>query len=194
MELVIASTNSQKVYQIREVLKELVPHATLISLTSFADYTPPAHDPDKSILENAKIKAHHAAKALGKCCLAEQWGLILPSLGEKAKELFRNPSTIIQSKEILNALQAKLEHERSAYIESSIVCATPSGKERQGVGRTEGFIAESERGKGSSDFDAIFIKHDYMKTLAELSPSVRSRISPRRKALEKLLGFFESLR
>ncbi len=194
MEIVIASTSTQKVYQIREILKELAPWAHISSLAHFADYKPEGYNPEKSILENAQDKARHAAKALGKCCLAEQWGLILPALGDAAKALFQNPSTAQQTKEILDCLKHKEEHERSAYLESSVACALPDGRERHGVGRTEGFIAESERGKGSSDFDSIFIKHDYMKTLAELSPSVRSRISPRRKALEKMIGFLESLR
>ncbi len=194
MELVIASTNSQKVYEIREILKELAPWAHVTSLSHYSDFVPAPYDPEKSILENAALKARHAAKTLGKCCLSEQWGLILPALGDAAKTLFQTSTTSSQTKQILECLKYKDEHERSAYLESAIVCIAPNGKERQGVGRSEGFIAESERGKGSSDFDAIFIKHDYMKTLAELSPSVRSRISPRRKALEKLVGFFESLR
>lgn len=194
MEIVIASGNTQKVFQIREILKDLAPKACVLSLFDFPEYTLPPYDPAKSTAENALAKAQNAALALKKCCLSEQWSLILPTLGQKAKCLFEHDTTNAQTKSILNALEGKSDHERTAYIESSIACVTSDGKERVATGRTEGYIADSERGKGSNDFDAIFIKHDYMKTLAELSPSVRSRISPRRKALEKLIGFFESLR
>ncbi|MBS0635749.1 MAG: non-canonical purine NTP pyrophosphatase [Verrucomicrobia bacterium] len=190
MELVIASSNTQKVFQIREILKEIAPRATVVSLFDFPDYALPPYDPAKTIAENALAKAHDAAKTLQKCCLSEQWGLMLPSISH---EIFHGDSKVEQIKAILNALSGKSEHERTAFIESSVACVSPNGKERIVTGRTEGYIADSERGKGSSDFDSIFIKHDYAKTLAELTPSVRSRISPRRKALEKLIGFFETL-
>ncbi len=194
MEIVIASSNTQKVFEIREVLKEIAPRAYVVSLFDFPEYELPVFDPSKTVVENALAKAHHAATALQKCCLAEQWALSLPSLGERAKELFNEETSSAQTKNILHMLSGKSDHERTAYIESSIACVTPDGKERTATGRVEGFIADNEQGKGSNDFDAIFIKHDYMKTLAELSPSVRSRISPRRKALEKLISFFETLR
>lgn len=194
MEIVIASGNTQKVFQIREILKDLAPKACVLSLFDFPEYKLPEHDPAKTTAENALAKAQNAAIALKKCCLAEQWSLTLPGLGQQAKNLFALDNGSAQTKSILRALDGKSEHERTAYIESSVACVTADGKERTATGRTEGYIADGERGKGGNDFEAIFIKHDYMKTLAELSPSVRSRISPRRKALEKLIGFFESLR
>ncbi len=193
MELVIASANTQKVLQFRQMFKELLPKCTLMSLFDFPAYSAPAHEPSKTLQENALIKAKDAAASLNKNCLAEQWELVLPSLGPDDQP-FRGSTTAIQIKEILNALIGRPDHERSACIESCVAIATSEGKERLAVGRTEGFIADSERGKGSLDYDSIFVKHDYMKTLAELSPSVRSRISSRRKALEKLIGFLESLR
>ncbi len=194
MELVIASSNTQKVFQIREILKDLAPRACILSLFDFPDYVLPPYEPSQSFAENAKIKALDAASKLQKCCLAEQWGLLLPTLGDSVSHVFQLKTSAAQIKELLKTLSSRSDHERTSYIESCVACVTPDGKERVATGRTEGYISETERGKGSSDFDSIFIKHDYMKTLAELSPSVRSRISPRRKALEKLIGFFENLR
>jgi XTP/dITP diphosphohydrolase len=194
MELVIASGNTQKVLEIRQILKDLAPRATILSLFDFPSFDLPPYDPAQSLAENAQIKARHAANELNKVCLSEQWGLILPALGDAQSKLFEKEGARLQTKEILQALEGRGELDRSAYIESAMALVSPEGKERLAIGRTEGLIAESERGKGSSDFDSIFIKHDYIKTLAELSPSVRSRISSRRKALEKLAPYFESAR
>ncbi|MCE5294198.1 MAG: hypothetical protein LLF94_06245 [Chlamydiales bacterium] len=194
MEIVIASSNTQKVSEIREILKDLAPLCSILSLFDFPDFKPLATDPSKTIAQNALAKAQHAASALKKCSIAEHWGLILPTLGDKAKSLFSHDTTTAQTKDILKTLAGKSDLERSAYIESTIACVTADGKERIATGRIEGFIADSERGKGSNDFNSIFIKHDYMKTLAELSNHVRLRVSPRRKALEKLIGFFETAR
>jgi XTP/dITP diphosphohydrolase len=200
MEIVIASHNTHKVLQIREILKELPTSLTILSLFDFPGYRLPSYDPALSFAENAKVKAEHAAIALQKCCIAEQWGLILPSVPDAAFTIFlSDPGAshaqllVGQTKKILAALAGKNEFERTAYLESCVACYEPQGKFREAVGRTEGLIADSERGKGSFEFDTIFIKHDYMKTLAELSPSVRSRISHRRKAVEKLTGFLDAL-
>jgi XTP/dITP diphosphohydrolase len=195
MELVIASHNTHKVLQLREILKDLAPSLTVLSLFDFPHYKLPENSRDARLAENAKAKAEHAAKALQKCCLAEQWGLILPSVPDASSSIFsQDPGAshaqllVSQTKRILAALAGKSEFERTAYLESCVAVATPQGKLREAVGRTEGSIAEAERGKGSFEFDTIFVKHDYMKTLAELSPSVRSRISHRRKAVDKLIG------
>ena len=215
MEIVIASSNTQKVLQIRQILKELAPKVYVLSLFDFPNYALPLHDPTKNIVENAQNKAENASFALQKCCIAEEWELIIPSLtgtscklsneegqdGEKGCEkssletsmncLFtKGEKKRQQITNILNALMGKSEHERSAYIECCVACSMPDGKARIATARQEGYIAESERGKGGNDFDSIFIKYDYMKTLAELSPSVALRISHRRKALEKLTSFF----
>lgn len=200
MELVIASSNTHKVLELREILKELAPNLQILSLFDFPQYKLPANDPALSFAQNAKSKAEHAANALQKPCIAEQWALVIPSLAEQAAALFyAEPGAsyaqilVSQTKKIIAFLANKKEFERTAFLESCVACATPQGKIREAIGRTEGEIAEAERGKGASDFDTIFIKHDYMKTLAELSPSVRSRISHRRKAVEKLIGFLDAL-
>lgn len=199
-ELVIASSNSHKVLQIREFLKELVPHVTLLSLFDFPEYCLPAYDPAKSFQENACIKAQDAASNLNRWAIAEQWGLVIPVLQEQTSTIFGNeqnltPAQLLvsQTKKILALMKGKSEYERAAFLESCVACASPSGKLKKGIGRVEGSITDSERGKGSFEFDTIFVKHDYMKTLAELSESVRSRISHRKKALEKLIGFLQSL-
>src|SRR5262245_9758706 len=144
MELVIASTNSHKVLQLREILKELMPEASLLSLFDFPHYTLPP-DNTESQQACARQRALHAASSLKKVCLVEQWQLIIPSLGTMQKE---STSIVSQTKKILEALERKNEHERTAYLESAICIATPQGAFKEAIARTEGMIAENERGKG----------------------------------------------
>jgi XTP/dITP diphosphohydrolase len=189
MELVIASLNSQKVLQIRRILKELLPKAATRSLYDFPDFIP-IEPMSEGLLERARLKALHAAKSLGVACLVEQWELVIPSID--LTSLFQKHSTVTsQIKEILEKLATENELKRAAYYESAVSLATPQGKVYQALSRVEGTIAEAERGKGSLDFDSIFTKYDYVKTFAELPESVKLRISPLRKALEKLLIHFE---
>ena len=85
------------------------------------------------------------------------------------------------------------EGERDAYLECAIAIASPHELKRVVTARTEGRLAEVERGKIMFEFDTIFIKHDYSKTIGELAPSIRARISHRRKAVERLLPLIETL-
>lgn len=185
MELVIASTNSHKVLELREIFRELMPELSLLSLFDFPSYTPPK-DEGGSLQERARNKALHAAVSLNKCSLVEQCQLVIPSFGPIT---YDGTSVVSQTKKILEAMTFKSDLERAAYLESCVSIATPKGDCKEARASTEGMISEKERGVGNGDFDTIFIKYDYSKTLAELSPSTRVRISQRRKAVEKLLHF-----
>ncbi|HHT9129855.1 MAG TPA: non-canonical purine NTP pyrophosphatase, partial [Candidatus Brocadiaceae bacterium] len=52
-------------------------------------------------------------------------------------------------------------------------------------GRCDGFITNEPRGINGFGYDPIFYVPDYGKTLAELNPSIKNRISHRAKALEQ---------
>ncbi len=192
MELVIASSNTHKVLVLREILKEFFPQHHVLSLFDFPKYTPAEKNQAVSFGEKAAQKALHAAQTVGCICIAEQWGLIIPSLSsEQSEAAFTDSSVRRQTQKILELMKAKSELERYAYLETAVAIATPKGVCKEAVARCEGMICEEEKGKANYDFDSIFIKHDYSKTLAELPASTHMRISYRRKAIEKLLPFIE---
>jgi XTP/dITP diphosphohydrolase len=195
MELVIASENTQKVHEIRNMLKEVAPSLLVLSLFDFPNlrqnFSQDVVDGD-SFEENAKAKALFAANCLGKVCLADSSGIIVPALlkaGSKDYRRYEHPSKspISQTKALLQEMKSFSDLERQSYLECSLAIASPKGDVKSVVQRQEGLLAEQEKGETTFEFDSIFIKHDYSKTLGELAPSVRARISHRRKALEKLL-------
>ena len=79
MDIVIASTNLHKIREFREMLKIYV-HLDVLSLHNFPHYKPP-EEKGKTFKENATLKALHAASALNKIVLADDSGLVVPSLG-----------------------------------------------------------------------------------------------------------------
>ena len=197
MEIVIASHNSHKVQELRSCLKEIAPKLQVLSLFDFPAYKP-ALTQDDLFEENAKAKALHAALALQKTCLADDSGIVVPALAKVGAQFTRRyqhaeQSARIQTKKLLEEMSAFSGLERQAYLECSLAVATPKGVVKIANQRSEGIIADAEKGKITFEFDTLFIKHDYSKTLGELAPSVRSRISHRRKALEKLLSAILSL-
>jgi len=196
MELVIASFNSHKVQELREALKVLAPHVQVMSLFDFPQYRRPDDAAFDSFEEQAKAKALHASSALKKVCLADDSGIIVPALQKVGAKLLRRyqhdtNSHIEQTKKLLDEIKSFKDLERQAYLECSLAIAAPSGKIKCVTQRSEGYLADEERGKINFEFDSIFIKHDYRKTLGELTSSVKNRISHRRKALEKLIAAIE---
>ena len=197
MELVIASHNSQKILELRNIFKALAPQIELLTLFDFPSYKRPDVRAD-SFEENAKQKALHAASQLQKFCLSDDSGIIVPALGKIGQALQRRylnerDSAVQETRKLLEEMAPFHDAEREAYLECAIAIAAPGELKKVVTARTEGTLAEQERGKIMFEFDTIFIKHDYSKTIGELAPHIRARISHRRKAVEKLLGALESL-
>jgi len=192
MQIVIASLNTNKIQELREGLKMLLPQLEVLSLFDFPQYKRPKVEED-SFEKSAAFKAQHAATELQKVCLADDSGIIVPQLGRRPYQ-HEVDSRSKETKKLLEEMRSFRDLERAAYLECSLALATPAALVKAVSQRTEGVLTEEERGKLTFEFDTIFMKHDYSKTLGELSPSVRSRISHRRKALEKILPALERLK
>jgi len=195
MELVVASTNMHKVRELRSLLRSL--HFDLLSLRDFPNYVPPK-ETGKTLEENVKLKAHFAAKALKKWVLADDSGLVVPALqglpGVNSSSFAGEGATDLENrKKLLSMMQGLYETQRQAYFECYLCLVSPEGKEKLFHGKCEGYIVEVPRGAAGFGYDAIFRKHEYSKTFAELDEEVKNKISHRRKAFDRLLPYLESL-
>lgn len=194
MEIVIASTNLHKIREFREILKPFS-HLDVLSLLNFPNYTPPPEQ-GSTFKENALLKAQHAVHALKKNVLADDSGLVIPSLkgdpGVHSRRYAGDDATDAENRQkLLKELLGKPEHERAAYFECCLVFAKPDGFIKTVKGLSEGRILLEERGRGGFGYDPLFVKNEYDKSFAELDENIKNRISHRRKALEKLFGLFE---
>lgn len=197
MELVIASRNLHKVREFRTMLKREKWKLDIFSLHDFPDYLP-QEEKGKTLEENAIAKAVHAAAALQRWVIADDSGLVVPSLGG-APGIFsaRYAGDEAKDKENRKKLLAQMEHlqevERQAFFECWIALASPRGLKRCTKGICEGTISLRERGSQGFGYDPLFVKHEYGKTFAELDEEIKNRVSHRRKALDKLLPCLEAL-
>ena len=91
------------------------------------------------------------------------------------------------------AMKHLTEPDRQAYFECWLAIASPDGLKKCVRGVCEGTIADQEKGGKGSGYDSLFIKYEYGKTFAELEEAVKNRISHRRKALDKLHLYLESI-
>ncbi|PIS01892.1 MAG: non-canonical purine NTP pyrophosphatase [Chlamydiae bacterium CG10_big_fil_rev_8_21_14_0_10_42_34] len=196
LELVIASTNMHKVREFKTMLKPIA-QFDLRSLHDFPDYVPPEETGD-TFEENAKLKAEHAAKTLNKWVIADDSGLVVPALngapGVLSARYAGNDATDLENrKKLLDEIQYLMEEDRQAFFECAIALASPEGLKKCVKGTCEGVLLNQDRGGGGFGYDPLFIKHGYNKTFAELSESIKNRISHRRKALDKIALSLESL-
>ncbi len=196
IELIIASTNVHKIREFKAMLKSNH-RFDLRSLRDFPDYIPPP-EIGATFEENAVLKATYASMALNRWVIADDSGLVVPSLGGipgvySARFAGNDATDVDNRKMLLQKMEHLLEEDRHAYYECCIVLASPSGVKKCVRGICEGTLLTAEKGGGGFGYDPLFIKHGYNKTFAELEEATKNRISHRRKALDKLILSLESV-
>jgi XTP/dITP diphosphohydrolase len=144
------------------------------------------------------LKAVHAANTLQRWVIADDSGLVVSALNGapgvySARYAGKDATDLDNRKKLLEQMQHILEEDRNAYYECCIVLASPSGLSKVTRGSCEGTIISSERGGSGFGYDPLFIKHGYNKTFAELEEATKNRVSHRRKALDKMFSFLETL-
>lgn len=196
MELILATTNSHKVRELRELCRNLK-NIEILSLRDFPSYVQ-IEETGMTLLENAILKAEDAAKNLNKLVLAEDSGLFIPALngapGVHSRRYASDNATDLENRrKLLQELKNVEQFQRAAYFECCIAIASPEKIIKTSTGRCEGYIATEERGRNGFGYDSIFIKNDYNKTFAELEDLVKNQISHRMKAFQKILSTLEVL-
>ncbi len=151
-----------------------------------------------TFLENALLKAHFVAEATGKICLADDSGLVVPSLrGEpgvySARYAGINATDEENRQKLLAALRDKRDLERVAYFTSALAVVWPDGREVTSVGRCDGIIALQPSGTGGFGYDSIFYVPDQDQTFAQMPLEEKNKISHRAMALRLLLDILSSL-
>jgi XTP/dITP diphosphohydrolase len=145
---------------------------------------------------NARLKAITYAK-LGKItALADDSGLEVDVLnGGPGVRSARFAGEAATDEDKVDIIVAKLQgvpwNRRTACYKCVIVIATPQGQTNVCCGECHGIIALEARGEKGFGYDPIFFVPEFGKTMAELPPETKNRISHRAlaglKARELLL-------
>jgi XTP/dITP diphosphohydrolase len=196
MQLIIASRSVHKIRELRSMLKPYKKFDVL-SLLDFPNYQPLPED-KASIEANAAQKAVHAAQTLNQWTIADDTGLIVPALQGapgviSARYAGESATDSDNRKKLLQAMNHLQDPDRQAYFECWLAIASPDGLKKIARGVCEGTIAQQEKGAKGFGYDSLFIKHEYGKTFAELEEAIKNRVSHRRKALDKLHLYLESI-
>ena len=196
MKLLIATNNPGKIREYQELLADLS-----LELTSPAQegLDIEVAETGESFAENARLKAIAYAKASGLLTLADDSGLEVDALGgEPGVRSARYAGEGASDEERYQLLLEKLKdvpwEERTARFRCVIAVATPGREVYTAEGSCEGIIAFEPEGEHGFGYDPVFYLPEYGKTMAELPPRVKNKISHRARAVQKTREFLAQIR
>jgi XTP/dITP diphosphohydrolase len=136
---------------------------------------------------NARLKACAFAQASGLLTLADDSGLEVDALGGAPGVLssrYTGPNA--SDRQRIDFLLSKMKDvppkNRQAHFRCVIVIASPRGGLRMCSGSCTGIILPAPRGDRGFGYDPVFYFPSLGKTMAELPPETKNRISHRAKA------------
>lgn len=190
--LLLASANPGKLAEFRALLAGL--DIALPGLADFPGVALPAEGGDYR--ENAAAKARSACEGSGLPALADDSGLEVAALGgAPGPHSARYGGPGLDDRARLELLLAELAARPSARQtaqarEARFVCvaalALPEGALHLARGECAGEILRAPQGGGGFGYDPVFRPADHNRSMAELPPAEKNRISHRARALAKL--------
>lgn len=205
MRLVLASNNAKKLAELNALLApagvELVTQGSL----GIAE----AEEPHASFVENALVKARHAAAAAGGAAIADDSGLCVAALGGAPgvisahyanvdllpgdREAQRRVQDDANNRLLLERLMAMTD--RRAHFISTLIAlrAADDPEPLIAVGRWHGEIVTERRGSGGFGYDPLMLIPALGKTVAELPADVKNAHSHRAIAAREMLALLRDV-
>lgn len=188
MKLVLASGNGGKLAELRALLGERI---TLHAQSEFG--VTDAEETGLSFVENAILKARHAARATGLPALADDSGLCVDALRGapglySARYAGHHGDSAANIDKLLRELDGVPDAERSARFVCVLAllrhAEDPLPLIAQGI--WEGRILRAPQGSGGFGYDPVFFSPAHGCSAAELPSDVKNRDSHRGLALAQL--------
>jgi len=186
---VLASSNAGKLAELRALFT-----GSGLEFRSLTDVgVEPPEETGLTFIENALLKARHAARITGLPAVADDSGLVVDALaGAPGVRSARFAGADATDEENLDLLLARLAAVPDSGRQARFLCVIvalrapedPAPAFAQGV--WSGSITREPRGRNGFGYDPIFLDPTHGMTAAELPPEVKNRISHRAMALRNL--------
>ncbi len=187
--LVVATANAGKLREFQALLADLPYDLTSLAALGVAA---PA-ETGASFVENALLKARHAACLTGLAAIADDSGLEVDALGGapgiySARYAGDAASDAANNAKLIVELTGVPFERRTARYRCALVfvqhAADPAPLIAEGV--WDGLLLDAPRGMGGFGYDPYFWLPELRLTAAELDPEVKNRSSHRGQAFRKL--------
>ncbi len=192
-KIVLATGNQGKVKELANLLAthqlEIVPQSDF-NVSDVAET-------GTTFVENAIIKARHAAKITGLPAIADDSGLEVDALNgapgvysaRYASDITENPSDDDNTNKLLHALKDVPEEQRSARFHCVLVYMLHENDPTPIIchGVWQGSISHSKQGDQGFGYDPVFWQNDLQLSSAQLPRDLKNKLSHRGQALAKLV-------
>jgi XTP/dITP diphosphohydrolase len=186
-ELVLASHNAGKLKELQAMLGDAV------RVRSVAEFS--SHEPEEtglSFVENAILKARHAARVSGLPALADDSGLAVDALGGapgiRSARYAGGGGDAANNAKLLEALQDVPDAERGAQFVCALALVRHADDPLPIIceGLWHGQILHEARGAGGFGYDPLFWVPERECASAELAPVEKNQLSHRARAMAQL--------
>ena len=189
MRIVLASNNLGKLAEMRAILADLDIELIAQPELDIADI----EETGTTFVENALLKARHAARASGLPALGDDSGLCVDALGGapglySARYAGSHGDATANIAKLLDALRDVPPEARTAHFHCTIVLlrSTDDPAPMIAEGRWQGRVLDAPRGDGGFGYDPVFLDPSLGLGAAELDAATKNRISHRGLALAHL--------
>ena len=195
MKIILASKNQDKIREIGKILRSS--KRTLMTCNDID--IPEVEETGSTFVENAILKARSASLITGLAAIADDSGIEVDYLNAKpgiksARYSGDNATNESNNSKLLKALDGVPYEKRKACYRCVIVYMRFPDDPFPVItsGSWEGYIAEKLIGSNGFGYDPLFYLPEYDKTSAQISSSLKNKISHRAKALKKLEDYFNN--
>ena len=193
-EIFIGSNNNGKLKEISDLLPKS------LKIFSNLDYKIPSPvETGTTFHQNSLLKARYFSRKTNKICLSDDSGIEIDILN-KAPGIYsadwsgkkRNFNLAISK--VYRELSKKDRNWKKKRISARFICVLtifwPNGKFVSKIGKIEGRISNSKKGKNGFGYDPIFIPYRKKLTFGQIDPKQKYRIDHRSRAFKKIKRFF----
>lgn len=190
MKLILATSNKDKVSEIKDILKDKVDVLSPKDLD--IDKFEVVED-GKTLIENAYKKAKTLYDLKKLPTLADDTGLFVKSLNLRPgiySHRYANENPTYKENRDKLLFELKDKEDRTAYFMTVVCFIDSSGKDHYFEGKINGEITKEEYGDKDFGYDQIFKVKD--KTFGEMKEEEKNLYSHRAIALNKFKNFIEN--
>jgi XTP/dITP diphosphohydrolase len=193
-EIILATSNPGKIKELSALLApvECIPQTNL--------NIPDAVENGLSFIENALIKARHASLYSRKPALADDSGLVVPTLnGEpgiySARYAGDNATDVENIHLLLEKMATTPNEQRTAFFYCAIALVEHAKDPTPiiATGLCKGVIHTVPSGDSGFGYDPIFYLPDFQCTMAQLPAKIKNNISHRAYALKQLRDLIQNI-
>jgi XTP/dITP diphosphohydrolase len=198
MILLLATQNTHKVQEIKKIFSK-----TSVEICSLKDIPEiqfkDVDETGETLEQNAELKCKEYLKQVQCSGVEFDWiasedsGLFVQALGGRpgvfsARYAGANATDEQNNQKLLEEMN--MITRRNAMFKAVVCLMNATGQKNFFFGELPGTIAYQPRGTEGFGYDPVFIPRGYRSTLAELGTELKTQISHRRKAWEKVQEFF----